>query len=500
MLTPDAYNPGRQQYSYDKLPIRQHQTYFKTLRELEAAGNENQRRKITKATGVSRLPLCAASPAFFHPTFFPLDPFHLIYENCMAFIWDLWTIESTEDEVMHISAEKGAVLGNLVAEAMGTLPPSFCGPVRNPHLKRQSQYKVFEWMALLHWYLVPIGLELKFNSLILENFSRFVQAMEYAMTSKPRTEQDLEKLYSLISQFLTDFERLYIGNNPDRNNRARLCIFQLIHIPLHMKWNGSIRIGSQATVERSIGEMGHKIRSKKSPFANLTNIIIRRERIKLLCLYYPDLSLNPSETLLQIPPDGQLFQKVNFTLSECQPGCIVSIQLSLILGLLRMDAPDHIPHHGLELDDFRRFGKLRLPNRRVLHSELAYSSLQKAPTRKSCWFSLPSIILIIQQLEQSVVGPGAPLFGLALAFYSVKIMETNQHFVIYKKLMDVEHILGFFRGKLWSTETYALKVDKISDIVGIWSHGAQTYILQKHPGLDMLNTEESGKDDGCEDE
>jgi hypothetical protein len=42
----------------------------------------------------------------------------------------------------------------------------------------------------------------------------------------------------------------------------------------HIRWNGSIRLGSQATVERSIGEMGRKIRSKKAPFANFVEISV----------------------------------------------------------------------------------------------------------------------------------------------------------------------------------------------------------------------------------
>ncbi|KDQ52873.1 hypothetical protein JAAARDRAFT_106522, partial [Jaapia argillacea MUCL 33604] len=52
-----------------------------------------------------------------------------------------------------------------------------------------------------------------------------------------------------------------------------LCVFQLIHVSQHIFWNGSIRLGSQATVERAIGEIGHKIRSKKAPFQNMANLL-----------------------------------------------------------------------------------------------------------------------------------------------------------------------------------------------------------------------------------
>ncbi len=290
-IAPDNtnYNPGRpEKYNLMNIPIRSQESYWNTLERLEKATSKKAKADITRATGISRLPLCAASVAFIHPTFFPLDPFHLFYENCMAFIWDVWTVFSEKSEIIHLSEKKAEDFGRLIPLAMHTLPPAFCGPIRDPHLKRQSQYKVYEWMALLHWYIIPIGIELGFNPAVLSNFSLFVQAIEFAMTISPRDTQQLQSLQLLIAKFLEGYQKLYIGNDPEKILRARLCIFQLIHIPQHIQWNGSIRLGSQATVERSIGEMGHKIRSRKAPFANLANIIFQRELVKILCLYYPD--------------------------------------------------------------------------------------------------------------------------------------------------------------------------------------------------------------------
>ena len=123
----------------------------------------------------------------------------------------------------------------------------------------------------------PIGIEIGMDPSVLRNFSCFVAAIEFAMTIQPREDGELEELHKIIAAFLAEYERLYIGNDPDKILRACLCIFQLIHVPLHIQWNGSIRVGSQATVERSIGEMGHKIRSKKAPFANLANLIYEQE-------------------------------------------------------------------------------------------------------------------------------------------------------------------------------------------------------------------------------
>ena len=45
-------------------------------------------------------------------------------------------------------------------------------------------------------------------------------------------------------------------------------------------------------MERAIGEVGHKICSKKAPFANLANILYEKELVKILLLLYPSLDLS----------------------------------------------------------------------------------------------------------------------------------------------------------------------------------------------------------------
>jgi hypothetical protein len=72
--------------------------YWATIERLQKASSKAAQSKITKESGITRMPLCAASLAFTHPTFFPLDPFHLFYENIAAFIWDLWMSHSSPNE------------------------------------------------------------------------------------------------------------------------------------------------------------------------------------------------------------------------------------------------------------------------------------------------------------------------------------------------------------------------------------------------------------------
>jgi hypothetical protein len=124
-------NGDRPAFNILNLPIRTLENYWKIIERLEAVkGTKTQYTAIVRETGISGLPICAASPAFSHPYFFPLDPFHLFYENCMPHFWDMWT-GSSSSEVIHMSEDIASKLGAEAESAIVTLPSSFCGPIRD---------------------------------------------------------------------------------------------------------------------------------------------------------------------------------------------------------------------------------------------------------------------------------------------------------------------------------------------------------------------------------
>ena len=102
-LESSKYNPNRPlRYNLDALPMRTAAYYWETITKLDQATTKAECNIITRNSGILHMPLSAASPAFLHPSYFPLDPFHLIYENNMAFIWDLWVTISSPQEFFHL--------------------------------------------------------------------------------------------------------------------------------------------------------------------------------------------------------------------------------------------------------------------------------------------------------------------------------------------------------------------------------------------------------------
>ena len=460
-----TYNPKRPIVDVDFLPLRTQGHYWETIERLQGASQAEQR-KIMKQTGISRLTICAASPAFRHPSFFPLDPFHLFYENCMVHIWDLWVEHSSAGEQIHMNKEIASQLGGEIEKAVKTLPPSFCGPIRNPYTKRHSQYKIYEWMALLHWYIIPIAAELGFDVEVLRNFQQFVDIVEVAMSHSPKSDEELVLFHKQIKSFLLEFERLYVGDNADKVSRCRLCIWQLIHVPLHISWNGSIRFGSQATVERAIGEIGHKVRSKKAPFANIATMLFNRANAKVLTLKFPSLIISPKEKRRR----EHLYQSLPIKKVEIDHPSDYYDHLAAIFDYLEEDF-DAQP-------DIQRWGKCTLPRDVTLRSRISEEA--GLASRSSRYFEAVPIV------------GDRPIFGEALAFYSLPDYASN--LVVYHQLVKIFDVLGRWCGE-WSTDHRVLKTSSLTKLVGVWECGPRVHILRKHAGLEMLDVEEEGDEE-----
>jgi hypothetical protein len=469
------------------LPFRTLEGYWKIIERLEAAKSSTQQSDIVRETGVSGLPICAASPAFSHPFFFPLDPFHLFYENCMPHLWDTWITFSSESEIVHMSQDMASKLGSEAESAIATLPSSFCGPIRDPFKKRQSQYKIYEWMALLHWYIVPIawelGQELGFNLAVVENFALFSNVVEYAMTTVPRTEENLAMLYHKIVAFLQGFESLYVGNEESKISRCRLCIFQLIHVPHHITYNGSVRFGSQATCERAIGEIGHGIRSKKSPFKNIVTFKTDKQSLRLLHFIYPTISSAAEESVPRVPRTS-LFKGFPITQKQRREDDNLKAHIMAIQTYFGAEADPSL--------QVMRWGKCPLSNNVTLTSEL-FELSKKSTSRASRYFEAQGQQPRDQPIGDTEVGVEMikPIFGEALAFYTSQYAGADYSLVVYRPLIRRHNLYGRWYGE-WSSSVYVLETSAIVSLVGIWTYGNHVHILRRHPGLALLKSEECG--------
>lgn len=483
----ELYNPTRPKYKLDELPLRTEAEYWQTIIRLQDPANASKRAhaRIVRETGVDRMPLAAASPAFTHPSFFPLDPFHLFFENVIALLWDLWSTFTQPGEPGHIPDELRKQFGEMVEKANLTLPASFCGLVRNPYLKRNSQYKIFEWMAVGYWFVVPMGIELGFNPAILFNFAQLMEIIEFAMTIKERTRDQTFILQTKVNKFLASFEKLYVGANPEHVSRFKYCVFQLVHVPSHIRWNGSVRLGSQASCELTIGATQNSVRSKKAPFANIANNIHDDHSVRLLTLLYPELieATKPGKT--------GLFIKIRISWeTEYAPGEPFFSHMEAICQFLCK--PLNSLANGVHVS---RFGGLILPSH-TLSSKLSDSrtASQSIASKRlhRCFEATPDSDGASQAATSSM--ETLPIFGEALAFFQLPDSVYREPLLVYHPFQLMGRPYETIKG-VWQPELAVLPISHINAVVAKWEPNDlnnKVYILRKHPALDWLTPEERG--------
>lgn len=290
-------------------------------------------------------------------------------------------------------------------------------------------------LQFLEWYNAEMA-EASFG--ICTNFADFVEAVEVAMTITSLLAQEIHDLHRLMADFLEEFETIYVGANPDNISRCRLCLFQLIHVPQHIFWNGSVRVGSQDTVERAIGEAGHKICSKKAPFAHLANIVHEREMMKLLSLQIPSLDiLKPLPRTTTRP-----FSQAKIRKKDWKWGTPFKDRLELIEAFLAVDI-------DTTSIDMQRWGKVSLQGKTNIYSEL--SELRgESPTRSTRYLEVSSLnlwlivdIFALILLEANI--DTSPVFGEALAFYTVQAgsdaAENGELLVVYHPVVELHQVL-----------------------------------------------------------
>lgn len=449
-------NPDREKYDYYMLPMRNEKEFMETIEKLNNEKSPTARKLITRNTGVTHLPMFAASPGWTYPTFYPMDCLHQLYANHANHIHRL------NLEINVFSVNQHAQFGSMLANAMKTLPPVFCGPVRNIAEKINSNYKLYEWMAVVHWYTVPLMHFLHMDTRYIDHYACFVQIAEQAMLVEPKSEADLENLTHLIVEYLTEFERLYI-HSPEELTRARVTTFQLIHIPYMIRSWGTYRGVSQATCERLIGWMGRKVKSKKAPDANLSNLVLEAEKAKCLQLLYPNLKPKESPKRVKL-----LVKHHKFTCADSAEYSPYSMHLAEIVKY--MCWPTDVPVNGMT-----RWGKLCLENGHTLRSRINEET-STGHSRSQRYFE--------------ALVDGQPRWGEALAFYHHA--ETKQIFAVFNEIENVRIKFRTYNvGHLGET-VRVMMAKEIKAIVGIIENGDETWILRKHAALSVLTDVRTG--------
>jgi hypothetical protein len=289
---------------YKEVPLRKENDYYDILHMLASTQAPTHLKELRTSTGVMGTANGIFSHAFTYPYFWPLDPAHMIYANIVLLFWDLWTVRAIDGDPFCFDRAKRELVGEIMEFSVSNIPAALGGAPSNIHLNRNSQYKLWEWAAFLHWFSLPMLFRMNAPTEVIAHWGLFVESIDAIMNHEGVLEEALPTLQRKLDKFVRDFEKIYVRGNIKLVSRCRLYLFQLCHIPEMIRNNGTFRLGSQFGMERTIGFLKHRISSWKEPFSNIAEKIVQQEILFSLAMQYPELeNLFSSSNYSQSKPD-----------------------------------------------------------------------------------------------------------------------------------------------------------------------------------------------------
>jgi len=152
-------------YDPADLPLRQHDEILEMGRQVQHASTNAEAERLAKEYGVKGVPVLSFIRSVQFPWSFPFDFMHLIFENLVPNLIQLWTHDfkdlGSADNPFVIRPTVWQAVGAATASCGPTIPYSFCSHPQNIATDK-SQCTADAWSFWLQ-YIAPVILENRFT-------------------------------------------------------------------------------------------------------------------------------------------------------------------------------------------------------------------------------------------------------------------------------------------------------------------------------------------------
>lgn len=314
-LKPDGYNEDgcdADDYEPSDLVIASPADYEKDVESLRDSPSQRIYEQRRLETGISKPSIfLGISPhhRLSIPGLFPGDIMHLFGLNIPDLLTKLWrgTMEcDVKNGDNKASWDWVCLTGDVwkqhgvdVANASRFMPGFFDRPPRNPAEKISSGYKCWEFLNWIYG-LAPAMLYTVLPLPYWKNYCKFVAGVR-TIYRKRTLDVQRQEAHVYFSDFVYEFESLYVQRKVSRMHFCPQCLHALLHTPLETYRIGPLICSSQFPIERAIGDLGSEIRQPSNPYANLTQRALRRAQVNGLKAMFPHLDPTPPIVSPQMP-------------------------------------------------------------------------------------------------------------------------------------------------------------------------------------------------------
>jgi hypothetical protein len=158
----DSRDPAN--YDPRNLPLRTVAEFMYQAHQVQFASTQAEEEELAKQTGIKGIPILSQVPSLLFPHSFPFDFMHLVYENLIKNLIDLWTgsfknIDHTDENYV-IDKKVWKAIGEATARSGSTIPGAY--GARPLNFSEDRKGVTADMLSFWTLYLGPIYLEKAF--------------------------------------------------------------------------------------------------------------------------------------------------------------------------------------------------------------------------------------------------------------------------------------------------------------------------------------------------
>ncbi|PIL29487.1 hypothetical protein GSI_08429 [Ganoderma sinense ZZ0214-1] len=278
-------------YDPAHLPLRTHERLLTQAREVQFARTERESEQLAKTYGIKGVPLLHVLPSLSFPASFPYDFMHLLWENVVKNLMQLWTGQykglDTGSEEYEILPTIWEAIGEASENSGDTIPGQF-GP-RPPNVATDKMSWTADTCSFWIQYVGPVLLSNRFTRRkYYTHFIALVRLLRKCLQYEIPVAT-IDEIRQGFIQWVKDYEEIYYQKDPQRLAMCPLTVHALLHIADSIEMVGPVWAYWAFAMERYCGSLQPAIRSRRYPYASLNRHVVDRARLAQLKLMYPGL-------------------------------------------------------------------------------------------------------------------------------------------------------------------------------------------------------------------
>ncbi|KZO90937.1 hypothetical protein CALVIDRAFT_489785 [Calocera viscosa TUFC12733] len=288
---------------------------------------------------------------------------HLIFENVVPLLLDLWSGQSKhgneEDEPYVLQKSVLTAIAEAVAASGDTIPSIFGRRLPHPFDKRY-EYTAEAWMLWVQ-HIAPTVLHHRFeNDEYYRHFVRFATLVNKCLAFTYPQGFFLH-LRNEMAGWVSHYERLYYRGQPARVGLCPSTIHALLHIAQCVEQAGPVWVYWAFPMERYCGLLQRSVTGHNNPYPSIDRRaveIAQLDQLKLL-LNMPQLGrrhrlTNETGAQFESYPNQRLLPPQSIVKLAGPLRTKVIQHLTIYHGLSQVDAQDRLPGH------IQQWGKVQL--------------------------------------------------------------------------------------------------------------------------------------------